>query len=81
MQTETTNAVFDPAEHVFYSGERVYLRIGPQQGTVGRFITYRPDSKWAEIQEETRNKAGLHPVAWLRHCPEGELAWNDLLRD
>lgn len=65
--------------NTFHPGERVVVASGVYQGTIGHFIGLRPDANWAEILEESRNVVRTHPVVWLRHCPDGDLVWSELL--
>jgi hypothetical protein len=62
----------------FIAGERVFLAEGPHTCTVGIFVAMRPDVNWAEIKEPN-DLITTHPVRWLRHCPEGDLNWRELM--
>jgi hypothetical protein len=64
----------------FRAGDSVVLARGTYQGTLGTFICLTADSNWAEIQE-AKGALRTHPVTWLRHRPDGELNWSELLHD
>jgi hypothetical protein len=66
-------------EKVFKSGEKVFVAQGVYQGTAGTFLRLTDDPNWSEIRE-LDGRVRTHPVIWLRHCPDGELVWSDLLR-
>ncbi len=63
----------------FQAGEKIFISHGVYQGTIGHFVALRPDTQWAEVHEDTKGITLTHPVQWLRHCPEGELVWSELL--
>ena len=42
------------------------------------FVALRGDANWADIQDSD-DLITTHPVRWLRHCPEGDLNWSELL--
>ncbi len=69
----------DNTRSAFVPGQRVFLAEGPYTSTVGIFRGLRRDVNWADIQKPN-GEVTTHPVCWLRHCPEGDLNWNDLLR-
>jgi hypothetical protein len=50
----------------FHKGDKVFLARGSYQGTVGTFLNFRPDPKWADILEEN-SQVRSHPVEWLEH--------------
>ena len=62
----------------FIAGEKVFLAEGPYTCTVGIFAALRPDANWADIRG-SGDLITSHPVQWLRHCPEGDLNWRELL--
>src|SRR5690349_7299812 len=52
---------------VFKEGDEVELVAGSYQGTLGVFVGFSEDPKWADIRE--RNGAvRRHPVQWLGHA-------------
>jgi hypothetical protein len=66
-------------KNAFQPGEKVFVAQGVYQGTIGTFLGLREDPNWSDIQE-LNGSVRTHPVVWLRHCPDGELVWSDLLR-
>lgn len=68
-----------PEAESFSPGEKVYVCQGVYQGTLGHFVALRPDTNWAEVREDVKERVLTHPVEWLRHCPDGELDWTKLL--
>jgi hypothetical protein len=54
------------AETPFLHGDQVVLAEGTYQGTLGSFLGFREDSKWADIAE-ANGHIRSHPVAWLAH--------------
>ena len=63
----------------FVAGEKVFLAEGPNTSSVGFFVALRNDVNWADIRE-SGDLITTHPVRWLRHCPDGDLNWPELLR-
>jgi hypothetical protein len=66
----------DPAEVVqlaimrkaeFKRGDAVVLARGPNWGTRGTFLEFRPDAKWADLAENG-HVTRPHPVEWLEHA-------------
>jgi hypothetical protein len=54
----------------FREGDEVVLAEGTYQGTLGVFVRFRKDIRWADIKE--RNGAVCsHPVAWQGHSTDG----------
>jgi len=51
---------------IFYKGDKVFLAKGSYQGTLGTFLNFRPDPKWADILEQN-SQVRSHPVEWLEH--------------
>ena len=62
----------------FIAGDRVFLAEGPYTCAVGIFVASRPDVNWANIRG-SGDQITTHPIGWLRHCPEGDLNWSELL--
>jgi hypothetical protein len=62
----------------FKPGDEVFLAKGPYQCTIGTFVRVREDAGWADITEGA-DILRAHPLAWLRHRPDGQLNWSVLL--
>ena len=56
-----------PLSPEFQKGEEVELVAGSYQGTLGVFVGFREDAKWADIAERD-GEVRSHPVEWLRHA-------------
>ena len=52
---------------VFQIGDEVELVKGSHQGTLGVFVGFREDLKWADITERN-GEVRSHPVEWLGHA-------------
>jgi hypothetical protein len=50
----------------FREGDRVVLARGSYQGSLGVFLRFREDSRWADITEPN-GSIRSHPVEWLAH--------------
>ncbi len=49
----------------FSNGDKVFLAKGSYQGTLGTFLNFRPDPKWADVLEQN-SQIREHPVEWLQ---------------
>jgi len=49
----------------FSKGDKVFLAKGSYQGTLGTFLNFRPDPKWADVLEQN-SQIREHPVEWLQ---------------
>jgi hypothetical protein len=60
-----------PVGNTFREGDEVVLAKGTYQGTLGVFVRFRKDAKWADITERN-GSIRSHPVAWLDHSIEAK---------
>ena len=54
------------AETGFRESDEVVLAKGSYQGTLGIFVRFRKDPRWADIMERN-GRMRSHPVEWLAH--------------
>ena len=53
----------------FQKGDEIFLAKGSYQGTLGIFLNFKGDHKWADILERN-SQVRSHPVEWLQHATQ-----------